>query len=140
MGKYITTLCLIVGGIFPIIVDIGSSHLFNPNWDAHARVHEVWRLSTNFLVFGLGIYLLWVKKNELLSAFLSLCIHLGFVFSAATMSLYGGAAIGEGVPEPSIIGIPVNIFLFSAMFATQSTVLIFTLKQSLSGVAHMPNK
>ena len=132
MGKYITTLCLIVGGIFPIIVDIGSSHLFNPNWDAHARVHEVWRLSTNFLVFGLGIYLLWVKKNELLSAFLSLCIHLGFVFSAATMSLYGGAAIGEGVPEPSIIGIPVNIFLFSAMFATQSTVLIFTLKQSVT--------
>jgi len=132
MGKYITTLCLIVGGIFPIIVDIGSSHLFNPNWDAHARVHEVWRLSTNFLVFGLGIYLLWVKKNELLSAFLSLCIHLGFVFSAATMSLYGGAAIGEGVPEPSLIGIPVNIFLFSAMFATQSTVLIFTLKQSVT--------
>ena len=132
MGKYITTLCLIVGGIVPIIVDISSSHLFNPDWDAHARVHEVWRLSTNFLIFGFGIYLLWVKKNEVLSACLSLCIHLGFVFSAATMSLYGGAAIGEGVPEPSIIGIPVNIFLFSAMFATQSTVLIFTLKQSVT--------
>ena len=100
MGKYITTLCLIVGGIVPIIVDISSSHLFNPDWDAHARVHEVWRLSTNFLIFGFGIYLLWVKKNEVLPACLSLCIHLGFVFSAATMSLYGGAATGEGVPEP----------------------------------------
>ena len=129
MGKYITTLCLIVGGIVPIIVDIGSSHLLNPDWDAHARVHEVWRLSTNFLIFGLGIYLLWVKKNEVLPAFLSLCIHLGFVFSAATMSLYGGAAIGEGITEPFIIGIPVNVFLFSAMFAIQSTVLIFMLKQ-----------
>ena len=130
MGKYITTLCLIVGGIVPIIVDISSSHLFNPDWDAHARVHEVWRLSTNFLIFGLGIYLLWVKKNEVLSAFLSLCIHLGFVFSAATMSLYGGAATIEGVFEPSIIGIPLNVFIFSAMFIIQSTVLIFTLKQS----------
>ena len=129
MGKYITTLCLIIGGIIPIIVDIGSSHLFNPDWDAHARVHEAWRLSTNFLIFGLGIYLLWVKKNEVLPAFLSLCIHLGFVFSAATMSLYGGAAIGEGITEPFIIGIPVNVFLFSAMFAIQSTVLIFMLKQ-----------
>ena len=114
----------------PIIVDIGSSHLFNPDWDAHARVHEVWRLSTNFLIFGLGIYLLWVKKNEVLSAFLSLCIHLGFVFSAATMSLYGGAATTEGVSEPSIIGIPFNVFIFSAMFIIQSTVLVFTLKQS----------
>ena len=132
MGKYITSLCLLVGGIVPIVVDIGSSHLFNPDWDAHARVHEVWRLSTNFLIFGLGIYLLWVKKNEVLSAFLSLCIHLGFVFSAATMSLYGGAAIGEGVPEPSVIGIPLNVFIFSAMFVIQSTVLIFILKQSVA--------
>ena len=130
MSKYITTLCLIFGGILPIIVDIGSSHLFNPDWDAHARVHEVWRLSTNFLIFGLGIYLLWVKKNEVLSAFLSLCIHLGFVFSAATMSLYGGAATTEGVSEPSIIGIPLNVFIFSGMFIIQSTVLVFTLKQS----------
>ena len=130
MSKYITTLCLIVGGIVPIIVDVGPSHLLNPDWDAHARVHEVWRLSTNFLIFSLGIYLLWMKKNEVLSAILSLCIHLGFVFSAATMSLYGGAATGAGVPEPFILGIPVNVFLFSAMFAIQSIVLIFTLKQS----------
>ena len=132
MGKYITTLCLIVGGIVPIIVDISSSHLFNPDWDAHARVHEVWRLSTNFLIFGLGIYLLWVKKNEVLSACLSLCIHLGFVFSAVTMSLYGGAATGAGIPEPFIIGIPLNVFMFSTMFLIQSTVLIFTLNQSVS--------
>ena len=132
MGKYITSLCLLVGGMVPIVVDIGSSHLFNPDWDAHARVHEVWRLSTNFLIFSLGIYLLWVKQNEVLSAFLSLCIHLGFVFSAATMSLYGGAAIGEGVPEPSVIGIPLNVFIFSAMFVIQSTVLIFILKQSVA--------
>ena len=140
MRKYITTFCLIVGGVVPLIVDISSSHLFNPDWDAHARVHEVWRLSTNFLIFGLGIYLLWVKKNEVISGVLSLCIHLGFVFSAATMSLYGGAATGEGIPEPFIIGIPLNVFMFSTMFAIQSTVLIFTLKQSVSGIAHMPNK
>ena len=132
MSKYITTMCLIIGGIVPIIVDTSASHLFNPDWDAHARVHEAWRLSTNFLIFSLGIYLLWVKKNEVLSALLSLCIHLGFVFSAATMSLYGGAATGAGIPEPFIIGIPLNVFMFSTMFLIQSTVLIFTLKQSVS--------
>ena len=48
------------------------------------------------------------------------------------MSLYGGAATGEGVPEPSIIGIPLNVFMFSAMFAIQSIVLILTLKQSVT--------
>ena len=123
--KLLTSLCLILAGIGPLLLDIGDTHLFNPDWDAHARVHEVWRLSTNFLIFGLGIYLLWVKRNEVLPAFLSLCIHLGFVFSAATMSLYGGAATGEGVPEPVIIGIPLNVFMFSSMFLIQSIVLIF---------------
>ena len=48
------------------------------------------------------------------------------------MSLYGGAATGEGVPEPFIIGIPLNVFMFSAMFLIQSTVLTFTLKQSVT--------
>ena len=126
MGKYITTMCLIIGGIVPIIADTSSSHLFNPDWDAHARVHEAWRLSTNFLIFSLGIYLLWVKKNEVLSALLSLCIHLGFVFAAVTMSSYGGVAVGAGMLEPSVIGIPFNIFIFSSMFVIQSAVLIFT--------------
>ena len=41
------------------------------------------------------------------------------------MSLYGGAATGEGVPEPSVIGIPLNVFMFSTMFLIQSIVLIF---------------
>ena len=129
MSKYVTTMCLIVGGIVPIIVDTGSSHLLNPDWDSHARVHEAWRLSTNFLIFTLGIYLLWVKNNEVLSALISLCIHLGFVFAAVTMSSYGGVAVGEGIPEPSAIGIPDNIFLFSSMFILQSIVLIFALKK-----------
>ena len=48
------------------------------------------------------------------------------------MPLYGGAATGEGAPEPLIIGIPLNVFMFSTMFLIQSTVLIFTLKQSVT--------
>ena len=126
MGKYITTMCLIIGGIVPIIVDTSSSHLFNPGWDAHARVHEAWRLSTNFLIFIIGIYLLWLKNNEVLSALLSLSIHSGFVFAAVTMSSYGGVAVGAGILEPSVIGIPFNIFIFFLMFVIQSAVLIFT--------------
>ena len=66
MTKYLTTLCLIGGGILPILVDVNTSHLLNPDWDSHARVHEAWRLSTNFLVFSLGIFLLWSKNKEML--------------------------------------------------------------------------
>ena len=81
MSKILTTIALIGGGILPLFIDISNHHLLNPDWDSHARVHEAWRLTTNFLIFSLGMYLLWVKNKEILSAILSLCIHFGFILS-----------------------------------------------------------
>ena len=28
-------------GILPVLVDVNPSHLLNPDWDSHARVHEL---------------------------------------------------------------------------------------------------
>tara|TARA_B100001769_G_scaffold60627_1_gene44640 strand:- start:1825 stop:2244 length:420 start_codon:yes stop_codon:yes gene_type:complete len=136
MTKHLTTLCLIGGGILPVLVDVNTSHLLNPDWDSHARVHEAWRLSTNFLVFSLAIFLLWSKNKEILGGLLSLCIHFGFVLGASLMPLYGGEPVGEGIPEPEILMVPLNVFFFGSMFILQSFVLIFAIKNknlSLSG-------
>jgi hypothetical protein len=127
---------LIGGGILPILVDVNTSHLLNPDWDSHARVHEAWRLSTNFLVFSLGIYLLWSKNKEILAGLLSLCIHLGFVIAAILMPIYGGEPVGEGIPEPEILMVPFNVFFFGSMFLLHSLVLMTAVKNnnlSLSG-------
>ena len=136
MTKHLTTLCLIGGGILPVLVDVNTSHLLNPDWDSHARVHEARRLSTNFLVFSLAIFLLWSKNKEILGGLLSLCIHFGFVLGASLMPLYGGEPVGEGIPEPEILMVPLNVFFFGSMFILQSFVLIFAIKNknlSLSG-------
>ena len=106
MTKYLTTLCLMAGGILPVLVDVNPSHLLNPDWDSHARVHEAWRLSTNFLIFSLALFLLWNKGMEKLAGLLSLCIHLGFVIGTSLMPLYGGEPVGEGMLEPEIVDIP----------------------------------
>ena len=127
---------MIGGGILPIFVDVNTSHLLNPDWDSHARVHEAWRLSTNFLVFSLGIYLLWSKNKEILAGLLSLCIHLGFVIAAILMPIYGGEPVGEGIPEPEILMVPFNVFFFGSMFLLQGMVLMTAVKNnnlSLSG-------
>lgn len=129
MTKYLTTLCLIGGGILPILVDVNTSHLLNPDWDSHARVHEAWRLSTNFLVFSLGIFLLWSKNKEILAGLVSLCIHLGFVIAAILMPLYGGEPVGEGIPEPEILMVPFNVFFFGSMFLLQVTVIFVLFKK-----------
>ena len=121
---------MIGGGILPILVDVNASHLLNPDWDSHARVHEAWRLSTNFLVFSLGIYLLWFKNKEMLAGLLSLCIHLGFVMAAILMPIYGGEPVGEGIPEPEILMVPFNVFFFGSMFLLQGMVLITAVKKN----------
>ncbi len=121
---------MISGGILPILVDVNASHLLNPDWDSHARVHEAWRLSTNFLVFSLGIYLLWFKNKEMLAGLLSLCIHLGFVMAAILMPIYGGEPVGEGIPEPEILMVPFNVFFFGSMFLLQGMVLITAVKKN----------
>lgn len=124
-SKYLTTICLLLGTILPLIVDTGHTHLLNPDWDAHSRVHEVWRLSTNIFIAGIGLYLLWISNYSLLPALLSMCIVLGFFSAIFTMSLYGGVPIGEGIDEPNPFGIPANIFVFLIIAIIQSISLIF---------------
>ena len=93
MSKWLTTICLILGSLLPIAVDTGNTHLFNPDWDEHSRVHEVWRLTTNLFIAIIGLYILWKKDNILLPAILSSCIILGFHISVLTMPLYAGLSL-----------------------------------------------
>ena len=127
-SKNLTTICLILGTMLPLIVDTGHTHLLNPDWDAHSRVHEVWRLSTNIFIAVIGLYLLWVSNYLLLPALLSSCIVLGFFSAIFTMSLYGGVTIGEGIEEPNPFGIPANIFVFITIGIIQSVSFIFLFK------------
>ena len=89
MSKYFTSIALICAGLGPLPIDVGITHLLNPDWDAHARVHEVWRLSTNSFIAFIGLYLIWIMQKELLAALLSLCLLLGFWVSVFLVLLNG---------------------------------------------------
>ena len=124
MSKYFTSIALICAGLGPLSIDVGITHLLNPDWDAHARVHEVWRLSTNTFIAFLGLYLIWIMQKELLAAILSLCLLLGFWVSVLLMPFYDGLAIGQGVNELEPFGIPLNIISFAAVSIIQIAGLI----------------
>lgn len=124
MSKYFTSIALICAGLGPLLIDVGITHLQNPDWDAHARVHEVWRLSTNTFIAFLGLYLIWIMQKELLAAILSLCLLLGFWVSVLLMPFYDGLAIGQGVNELEPFGIPLNIISFAVVSIIQIAGLI----------------
>ena len=96
------------------------------------RVHLAWMLSTNFLIFLLGMYLLWIKEKEITPALLGLCIHVGFVISAVSMPLYGGASVGQGLSAPSTLGLPLNIFVFSSALIVQLVALALIFRKRAS--------
>tara|TARA_B100001142_G_scaffold301501_1_gene327162 strand:+ start:634 stop:1035 length:402 start_codon:yes stop_codon:yes gene_type:complete len=124
LSKYLTSIALLAAGFGPLLIDIGATHLLNPDWDAHARVHEVWRLSTNTLIAILGLYLLWIKQREFLAALLSLCLLIGFWISVFLMPFYDGLPVGDGINELSPLGIPLNIFSFGVVLFIQIIGLI----------------
>ena len=124
MSKYFTSIALICAGLGPLLIDVGITHLLNPDWDAHARVHEVWRLSTNSFIAFLGLYLIWIMQKELLAALLSLCLLLGFWVSVFLMPFYDGLAVGQGVDELEPFGVPLNIISFVVVSIMQIAGLI----------------
>ena len=128
--KLLTSLCLILAGIGPLLLDIGDTHLFNPNWDEHSRVHEVWRLATNFMITFLGLYLIWKKNMLSIASLLSLCMIIGFMISVITMPFYNGLAVGNGIDELRPFGIPLNIFFFVVVLAVQTISLLLTYKDN----------
>lgn len=124
MSKYFTSIALICAGLGPLLIDVGITHLLNPDWDAHARVHEAWRLLTNSFIAFLGLYLIWIMQKELLAALLSLCLLLGFWVSVFLMPFYDGLAVGQGVDELEPFGVPLNIISFAVVSIIQIAGLI----------------
>jgi hypothetical protein len=113
-----------------LLLDIGDTHLFNPSWDEHSRVHEVWRLATNFMVASLGLYLIWSKHMLSIASLLSLCMILGFMVSVITMPLYNGLAVGIGIDELDPFGIPLNIFSFIVVLIIQIVSILLAYKDN----------
>ena len=130
MSKWLTTICLILGSLLPIAVDTGNTHLFNPDWDEHSRVHEVRRLATNFMIAFLGLYLIWKKNMLSIASLLSLCMILGFMISIITMPFYNGLAVGVGIDELKPFGIPLNIFAFIVVLAVQIIAILLAYKDN----------
>ena len=130
IAKVLTSLCLILAGMGPLLLDIGDTHLFNPNWDEHSRVHEVWRLATNSMIAFLGLYLIWKKNMLSIASLLSLCMILGFMISIITMPFYNGLAVGLGTDELKPFGIPLNIFAFIVVLAVQIIAILLAYKDN----------
>ncbi len=126
------TVSLFMYGVVPPFVDLTPTHLLNPDWPPHARLHMLWLLMTNGLVGLVAFYLLWLERGRTasqvqLAGILGVCVLGGFFTSAAAMPLYGGSLTDPGGVSP-VNGVDGNLVAFGLALGLLLTGWIVALR------------
>lgn len=122
-----------VGVVFYALVvpffEINDTHVFNPEWGAHARLHEVWQLATNCLIGAFSIWLIWVKKEILPASILTMFVTLGFMIAYYSRESYGGSMVLSDGTEKMVAGMNVGVFGFGIAIIFAIIAVLIDLKK-----------
>lgn len=116
MRKFTITFSIVLYAIAVPFLEINDTHVFNPDWTPHVRIHEIWQLITNSTIGILCLWLVWYKKETYLSAILSLLITGGFLLAFLLKDSYGGSMKYLDGSEKTILGINIGILGFGTAF------------------------
>lgn len=129
-AKIILSICLLPFGLLTPILEIGPTHVFNPDWPGHARLHEVWQLVTHSALALMCLWLTWRIGQVRLAALIALLVSVGFLAAYVLSPLYGATMKHSDGTELSIGGINSAVAIMVAAALGQVGVLIATAKQS----------
>ena len=116
---------LIYAGVVPWL-EINDTHVFNPEWPPHARLHEVWQLITNTALGAFCLWRCWGRNDIRLPAVLALLIMGGFLAALALADHYGGSMVlREGGVERTVLGL--NLGVIGALLVVITAVAALTL-------------
>ncbi len=95
---------IVLAGLIPVL-EVNDSHLFNPEWPAHARFHEAWQLLTNAALALFALWLAMVRGHERLAAGLSLVVVAALLAAWGLNGIYGGEIGRPGGGGPQVFGL-----------------------------------
>ncbi|EML5474256.1 hypothetical protein RSM50_006969 [Pseudomonas aeruginosa] len=126
LAKLIITIGALLYGLGVPLLEINQTHVFNPQWEAHARLHEVWQLATNSALALLALWLTWRRQQIRLASLLSMLVTGGFLFAYFTRHLYGGSMVLSDGSEKLVLGINLGLFAFGIVFVLLGLVFLQT--------------
>ena len=97
------------------MLEVNETHLFSPDWPAHARFHEAWQLLTNA---GLAVVALWlavVRGRERLAAGLCLIVVGSLIGACVFGGLYGGVISRPGSDGLQLFGLSSPVLIMLAL-------------------------
>ena len=115
--KYLVSFCIFLYAIAVPFLEINATHVFNPDWTPHVRIHEVWQLITNSSLGLLCLWLVWFKKQVTLGSLISLLVVVGFLIAFIMQDLYGGSMKYLDGSEKTLFGINIGVVGFGLAFS-----------------------
>lgn len=128
--KILITLCALIYGLAVPILEVNSTHVFNPHWPAHARLHEVWQLITNSGLAAYTLWLTWSKKDIRLSVAIGLLVTVGFLISFLIRDSYGGSMVHTDGSEKTLMGMNIGVLGFLLADGMLLTAYILSRRRS----------
>lgn len=99
LRRILLTLSVSVLGLLVPYLEYSPTHIFNPDWPGHAKLHDVWQLITNSAFAAAAAWLAWTRTDLRLGARLGLVAPVAFLVSYFTMDLYGGSMVNSDGTE-----------------------------------------
>ena len=125
LDKILLTISIALYSIAVPYLEINDTHVFNPDWVAHARLHEVWQLITNSALGAIALWLTWMSVDgKGKASVIALVVTGGFLAAYALQGLYGGSMVHPDGTEKTVSGINVGVIGFGWVFASSVFTLV----------------
>jgi hypothetical protein len=128
--KFIITFSVFLYAVAVPYLEINASHVFNPDWTPHVRIHEVWQLITNSSIGALCLWLTWSQGKVFLSAILSLIVTGGFLAAFALQDTYGGSMKYLDGSEKTLFGLNIGLVGFGLVALLLVIVVVMESKRN----------
>lgn len=115
-------------GFAPILADLNETHLFNPDWSPHARMHGAWLLFSGACIASFNLFKAWAHDELIVPSVLGLLFVSGFWLATFTAPFYQGALVDDNGFEDTLLGFNANVLVFLVVTATLVTVLIYAVR------------
>jgi len=110
--KLLVTFCIALYAVGVPVLEINDTHVFNPDWTPHVRIHEVWQLLSNSMLGVLCLWWLWIEQKLVRSAIVSLIVTGGFLLAFMIKDFYGGSMKYLDGSEKTVFDINIGVVGF----------------------------
>jgi len=117
LSKLLVTVGILFYALVVPIFELNETHLFNPVWEPHVRLHEAWQLTTNCAIGLFSLWLVWWRGNIRLSSLMTFFVTGGFLLAYVLRDSYGGSMVLSDGSEKLIFGINLGLFAYSLAIA-----------------------